>query len=134
MVLASLELHDAQSKLVSQNLYWLGANSPAYRELNNLAPTLLKTSASVTAAAGTMTVTVQLTNPTNTPSLQNKLTLLDSASKTRILPAFYSDNYVSLLPGETRTVEIEYPSSSAHGQAEIALRGWNAVPQRIAVK
>ncbi len=45
----------------------------------------------------------------------------------RILPAFYSDNYISLLPGEQRKVEISYPASAAKGSAHVALRGWNTV-------
>jgi hypothetical protein len=134
MVLVSLELRDAQSKLLSQNLYWLGAKPSAYRELNTLAPTRLKSAASVTATTDTTKIIVQLTNPTNVASLANKLTLLDSVSKTRILPAYYSDNYISLLPNETRTIEIEDPDSAAHGPAEITLRGWNAVSQVVAVK
>jgi Exo-beta-D-glucosaminidase Ig-fold domain len=78
-------------------------------------------------------VTVQLTNPSTVASLANKLTLVNATNKARILPAYYTDNYISLLPGETRTIEVEYPAA-AHGAAEINLRGWNAIAQVIAVK
>ena len=134
MVLVSLELHDAQGALVSQNLYWLGARPASYRELNSLAPTQLKASATSTTAADTVKLTIQLTNPASVVSLENKLTLLNAGDQQRILPAYYSDNYVSLLPGESRTIQVEYPSAAAHGPAQIALRGWNAVPQVIPVK
>jgi hypothetical protein len=134
MVLVSLELHDAQGALVSQNLYWLGARPASYRELNSLAPTQLKASASSTTAGDTVKLTIQLTNPASVVSLENKLTLLNVGDKQRILPAYYSDNYISLLPGESRTIQVEYPAAAAHGPAEIALRGWNAVPQGISVK
>jgi hypothetical protein len=30
-----------------------------------------------------------------------------AAADTRVLPAWYSHNYISLLPGESKTVEIE---------------------------
>jgi len=56
--------------------------------------------------------------------LQNKLTLVN-ADGSRILPAYYSDNYVSLLPGESKTVEIEFPASAANGQPQVKLRGWS---------
>ena len=59
---------------------------------------------------------------------------MNVADNARILPAYYSDNYISLLPGETRTVTIEYPASAAHGSFAINLRGWNAVPQVIVVR
>ena len=61
------------------------------------------------------------------------VTLIDAQTKSRILPAYYSDNYISLLPGESRTIEIEYPGTAGHNAA-LTLRGWNAVPQIIAVK
>ena len=134
MVLVSLELRDAQGALVSQNLYWLGARPASYRELNSLAPTQLKASATSTTVGDTVKVTIQLTNPASIVSLENKLTLLNAGDKQRILPAYYSDNYVSLLPGESRTIQVEYPSAAAHGPAQIALRGWNAVSQVVPVK
>jgi hypothetical protein len=134
MVLVSLELCDAKGALVSQNLYWLGARPASYRELNSLPPTQLKASATSTTAGDTVKVTIQLTNPASVVSLENKLTLLNAGSKDRILPAYYSDNYVSLLPGESRTIQVEYPSAAARGPAQIALRGWNAVPQVVSVK
>ena len=64
---------------------------------------------------------------------QSKLTLLNASDGTRILPAYYSDNYVSLLPGETREIEIEYPASAAKGAAQVAMRGWNVAPEMIHV-
>jgi len=66
--------------------------------------------------------------------LQNKLTLVNTADGTRILPAYYSDNYVSLLPGETREVEIEYPPGAAKGSPQVELRGWSLAETSVAVK
>ena len=132
-MLVSLELRDAQGVLVSQNLYWLGAKPASYRELNKLAPTTLKATATSASAKDMLKVTVQLTNPATVASLENKLTLLDARDHTRILPAYYSDNYISLLPGETRLISIQYPRSAAHGPAAINLRGWNAVPQILKI-
>jgi hypothetical protein len=128
MVLVKLELHDAQGTLVSQNLYWLGARPSSYRELNKLPPTTLHTSAQAVAAGDMVKVRVQLTNPTAVASLENKLTLLDADTLARILPAYYSDNYISLLPGETRTIEVEYPASATRGPVLFTIRGWNTAP------
>jgi len=129
-----LELLDASGKTVSQNLYWLGAEPSSFRELTRLAATQLKVSANGSAADGNVKIKVELTNPGSVVSLENKLTLVSSRDKVRILPAYYSDNYISLLPGETRSIEVEYPASAIKGGAEINLRGWNAVPQTITVK
>lgn len=133
MVIVKLELLDATGNIVSQNLYWLGTKSSSYRQLNTLAPTLLKATASSGNEGDMVKVKIQLTNPATVVSLANKLTLIDVKDKARILPAYFSDNYISLLPGETRSVEVEYPASAEKGPAEIAIRGWNATPQSIPV-
>jgi hypothetical protein len=66
-------------------------------------------------------------------SLADKLTLLNASDGSRILPAYYSDNYVSLLPGESREIEIVYPGASAKGAATVAVRGWNLAKQNVSV-
>ena len=78
-------------------------------------------------------VTVQLNNPGARVSLATKLTLLSARDVERILPAYYSDNYISLLPGEGRKIEIKYPSKDHAGPVEITLRGWNVVAGNISV-
>ena len=55
-------------------------------------------------------------------ALENKLTLLH-ADGSQVLPAYYSDNYVSLLPGEERAITI----SLAEGQSTSVACGWNYV-------
>jgi mannosylglycoprotein endo-beta-mannosidase len=47
------------------------------------------------------------------------------------LPATYSDNYLSLLPGETRTVVISFPGESA--RPAVGVRGWNLKTEDIHV-
>ena len=42
-----------------------------------------------------------------------------------MLPVYYADNYISLLPGETRQVDIAVPVGHP---ARVGLRGWNVVP------
>ena len=133
MVLVKLELTDSSGKVVSSNLYWLGDQAAQYRELTRLAAAPMKMSASATPAGDEVKVTVQLTNLATVASLENKLTLL-AEDGARILPAYYSDNYVSLLPGETRTIEVQIPAHTGGKPVQIALRGWNAVAQTVKVK
>jgi hypothetical protein len=133
MVLVELKLTDAAGKLLSQNLYWLGAKSSSYRELNRLPAVTLRATAASHVEGDMVKVSVQLDNPATTASLATKLTLISAKDKERILPAYYSDNYISLLPGEERTIEIEYPLKNHIGPAQITLRGWNAVEENISV-
>lgn len=51
----------------------------------------------------------------------------------RVLPVFYSDDYVSLVPNETKTLEIHSAIKDFAGQnAVIAVDGWNTttVPEK----
>jgi hypothetical protein len=133
VVLVKLELHSADNKLLSDNLYWLASDSPAYRQLNRLPAVPLSATATSTRAGQSTRIHVQLKNPSPTPALAAKLTLLNASNNTRILPAYLSDNYISLLPNETRELDIEYPNSAASSPPQIALRGWNIVPQTMPV-
>ncbi len=98
VVLVKLELRSATGQLLSDNLYWLGATGESYRQLNHLPNATI---AATAAMASSGKVRVQLLNKGVAVALQNKLTLVN-ADGSRILPAYYSDNYVSLLPGETQ--------------------------------
>jgi archaellum component FlaF (FlaF/FlaG flagellin family) len=78
-------------------------------------------------------VRVDLRNTGQAAALQNKLTLMQ-ADGTQVLPAYYSDNYVSLLPGEERMVTISIPEAGRQGGLRLELRGWNATPVSLSVR
>jgi hypothetical protein len=132
VVLVKLELHAGSGQMISDNFYWLGADSAAYRNLNRLPMVPLAVSSKSDTAADFSRVQVDLRNSGTAVSLTDKLTLLN-ADGARILPAYYSDNYISLLPGETRHIEILYPVKAGRGAPQLAIRGWNIEPQRIAI-
>jgi hypothetical protein len=135
VILIKLELHSADNQLLADNLYWLAADSPNYRPLNHLPPVTLTATATSTHDNNNTHLHVQLKNASTTPALAVKLTLRNKSEGSRILPAYLSDNYVSLLPNESRQIEIEYPTIAAPPTAtpQIALRGWNLTPQTIPV-
>ena len=134
VLLVKLELRDASGQFVSDNLYWLAANSADYRELDQLAPaTVTATTEKSTNSGHSVHEVVRLQNRSNVPALETKLTLLDSKGE-RILPVYYSDNYVSLLPGESREITIDYASTPEQGVSQLAIRGWNVKPTLITEK
>ena len=52
-----------------------------------------------------------------------ELRISDKKTGETILPVFWEDNYVSLLPGETRILEAIFPV--VKGQAVLTIDGWN---------
>ena len=78
-----------------------------------------------------------LRNPSQTIALMTHLQLRRAKSGKRVLPVFYSDNYVSLLPGETKTLHVEAAQADLGGEAPaLAVDGWNVTvhPAGSAVK
>jgi hypothetical protein len=132
-IFVRLEVSDAAGAPVSDNFYWWAAAEASLRELNSLPQATLSASA-VTAAAnnGEHAVTAKISNTGSAAALLVKLTLEDAATGQRILPAYYSENYVSLLPGEERTITVTYPAGDA--KPAIGLRGWNLATQTLAVE
>ncbi|MBV9341489.1 MAG: glycoside hydrolase family 2 [Acidobacteria bacterium] len=132
VLLAKLALLGPDGQLVSENLYWLAATQAAYRHLDHLPPVPVAVALSYGESGDSVELRVHLENRAARAALQNKLTLLDSSGG-RILPAYYSDNYVSLLPGEKRDVQITYSRDLVKGKPQLAIRGWNAVSALIPV-
>ncbi|EJL27803.1 beta-galactosidase/beta-glucuronidase [Caulobacter sp. AP07] len=125
-VIVRLDLAAADGTPLSSNLYWLARDAAGSRKLSAMTAQPVSIAASAARAGDETVVTVSLANTGAAPALNGKLTLVDGEGQ-RILPAYYADNYVSLLPGERRTVEIRYPAGPVVG-AKVALRGWNVTP------
>ena len=122
-----LELHDAKGNLLSSNFYWraLPDHPDDLTALNRLPMVTLEAKAERKDQDGKRLLTIILHNPSNSIALMAHLQLRRHSGQ-RILPVYYSDNYVSLTPNETRTVTIEAAVSDFNGEdALIVLDGWN---------
>lgn len=131
-VLVRLEALDSAGTRLSDNFYWQAASDEALQALSTMAQVPLTGAAKVSTDGSDTKIVVTLTNPGKTAAIQTKLTLFDAKGK-QVLPAYFSDNYVSLLPGETREVTVTAPSAVAGGSPSVKLRGWNVAAQTIAV-
>jgi hypothetical protein len=68
---------------------------------------------------------ITLHNPTKNIALMAHVQLRRKSGQ-RILPVFYGDNYVSLVPDETKTVAVGAAQSDFNGEdALIVVDGWN---------
>ena len=118
-----LELRDKTGRLLSENFYWHARNDEQLQELNALPQVALTGKIQVFDAADQTVIKGKLTNSSLVPALAIKLTLYDAETGKRILPAYYNDNYFSLLPGETRDFRIECQVTQS--KMRIDLGGWN---------
>ncbi len=71
-------------------------------------------------------VTVDLENPTPSLAFQVELNVYKGDSGEVVLPIFWDDNYVSLLPGEKRKIRGFFALEDLGGaEPELKIRGWN---------
>jgi hypothetical protein len=127
-----LELRDASGKEISHNFYWLAQpNRPDdLSALNQLPMVTLRAKLDSKDNQGTRRVTLMLRNPTKQVALMAHVQLR-SASGERVLPVFDSDNYVSLAPGESRTLTMEAAVRDFHGEKPlVVVDGWNVTLAR----
>lgn len=144
--LARLLLTDATGREVSRNVYWLSTEpdvldyahtdwyhtpTTAYADLKGLsampkAP-VTATATTATGGDGTSTTTVRLTN-TGTgkaPALLTDVHVVN-AKDAPVLPVRWSDNQVTLWPGESTTLTATYRTTDLHGSTpRLRVSGWN---------
>ena len=123
-----VDLDNAQGKQISSNFYWhAAADQPDdFTSLNKLPAVTLDAKAERTFAEGQQVVTVTLHNPTKSIALMAHLQLRYTTSGERILPVFPSDNYISLVPGETRGITLTATAGDfLPPDVQVAVDGWN---------
>ncbi|HEY4001572.1 MAG TPA: discoidin domain-containing protein [Candidatus Xenobia bacterium] len=113
-----------QGKVLSENFYWHAKDEHRLQVLNTL-PTVKLTGMAYRQGS---TTSVAIRNLTSHVALMIKLTLRDARTGRRILPAFASENYFSLLPGASKTVAIE---SAPSDHAVVRVEGWNIRPTTL---
>ncbi|HWW76506.1 MAG TPA: glycoside hydrolase family 2 TIM barrel-domain containing protein, partial [Pyrinomonadaceae bacterium] len=127
-----LELKDDAGRVLSENFYWHAPQPAGYRALGELPAADVSASALRYAARAGARVEVELTNHGKSVALAVTATPRDAATGARLLPAYASDNYVSLLPGETRRISIETPAAGRDLRVE--LKGWNVREASVPVR
>jgi exo-1,4-beta-D-glucosaminidase len=140
-----LQLKDAGGATVSDNLYWYSTTPDALGNKSNWYSTAVKTYANLSGlnslpsntgvttavsrsvAGGQETVTITLTNtsPTNIAFfLRPEVTAGNGG--TEVVPVSYTDNYLSLFPGESRQITAAYATADLGGlPAYLRVRGYN---------
>jgi exo-1,4-beta-D-glucosaminidase len=133
-----LRLRDTAGAEVARNFYWLSSKPDVLDYENNLwyvTPTrkfadftalgdLPEVELAVSASANGSEVTVLLGNPSDALAFFVELRVVDAEGNS-ILPVLWSDNYVSILPGESRELTARFPAVDDVLGATLAVKGWN---------
>jgi hypothetical protein len=121
-----LQLRDSQLNLLSDNFYWRETVQDNFKALDGLPLVTLNVQATNQIVGSNFVLTVTLTNPSPNIALMSHLQLRQASSGRRVLPVFYSENYISLLPGENRTLTVTAATADLAGDApQLVVDGWN---------
>jgi hypothetical protein len=135
VVFIKLILRDERGQILSDNFYWYAAQPAGYRKLEEMSGAVVDCSASQKTEDGWTRVDVTLTNGSQSIALATEATLRSATTKGRLLPAYQSDNFISLLPGERRSITVEVPASVAgKGEMQVWLTGWNVRAATVPVE
>jgi exo-1,4-beta-D-glucosaminidase len=139
-----LQLTDSAGKRVGSNFYWLSTKpevmdwdksewyvtpTKSFADFTALA-TLPKVKLNVTSTSarkGPDTITtVKLENPSTSLAFFVRLKLTKGAAGDEVVPVLWEDNYLSLLPGEKRTVTATVRSTDlGRARAAVVVSGMN---------
>ena len=147
----SLKLLNDKKKVLSDNFYWLStvpdvqgtkkavrtghgwhvldASPKSYadfKSLNNLPKVKLDVSYSVEKRGKESIVRVKLKNNTSHLAFQVHTALTKGKGGEEITPVFWDDNYISLLPGESRDIAARCYNRDYEGSdINLKIEGWN---------
>lgn len=125
-----LDLTDAPGKLISSNFYWLSAKGDKKADFTGLKylpeVTLNVSSSPLQKVDKKYTLDLTVENPSSSLAFFINPKILKSTSKDMVLPVFWEDNYFSLLPGEKRTVKVEFNADNLDGEKPaLKVEGYN---------
>ncbi len=148
-----LSLMDATGKSLSSNFYWLSTKETkldwdktdcslstsimSYEDMTSLmdlSETHLKATAHLRTRKDGVAVQVRLNNTSAVLAFQVRLAVEDGKTGEEALPVLWEDNYVSLLPGEERTIEARFASERSIGShPRLKITGWNIEPETLII-
>jgi Exo-beta-D-glucosaminidase Ig-fold domain/F5/8 type C domain/Glycosyl hydrolases family 2 len=114
------------STTVSSNFYMRGTEQGDYRAIRTLAKATIVNITTAEKRGATWSIKTKISNTSSTPALMLRLKAVREKTRDRILPVLHDDNYIALMPGESRTVYTQVEVADARGERPvIILDGFN---------
>ncbi len=146
----NLQLFSPSGKLLSRNFYWLSTKPDVpdfpksewyytplteyadFDALQNLPKATVKASMDFSDADPEPTAHVTIENPGSGLAFLVRLRLLKGKGGAEILPVFWEDNYICLLPGEKREITVQVRKRDLGSEKPVlAVDGFNVSPVQI---
>ena len=118
-----LTLLDEARKQLTDNIYWLTTTAKDYRTLGELPVSHPDIQVSLVQNGTRYEGEVCLKGDRHI-SFFNRLKLFDKQTGERILPVHYSDNYVTLMPGDTCRICFDFCSKLPKERIQMVVESW----------
>ncbi len=124
-----LQLSDGD-RVISTNFYLRGIDGrEEYQAIREMPKAKVEGTTQQERRGDRWRLTTELHNVSNAPALMVKVKAVRATTGDRILPVFYSENYVALMPGERQTIITELADADTRGETpRIVVEGFNLQP------
>jgi len=106
-----LELTDSEGNPISDNFYWRNKDKYDYQALNTLPFANVSLTQIQKRADGKCIISCDVINNSSTVAFGNRLKVINKQTGKRVLPIYMNDNFFTLMPGESKNINIEFDES-----------------------
>lgn len=125
-----LTVQNQQVQTLADNLYWLSLSNN-FKDFNNLPEPEITITSRKAISKDKNSYHFTLTNTGKTIALMTELKLIDNKTGLEILPSFWSDNYLSLLPGQKKEVMLEVGANNLPDGIVLKYKAFNMKQSKL---
>lgn len=118
-----LSLMRKDGTTLTDNIYWLTTTPKDYHTLGKLPASHPDIQASLRQEGSRYEGTVSLKGDRHI-SFFNRIKFFDKQTGARILPVHYSDNYITLMPGDVRNIRFDFCSDLPKERIQMVVESW----------
>ncbi len=107
------------------NIYWLTTEPKDYTSLSQLPKSRPDIKTDIKKEGSNFVGTVRLSADSRI-SFFNRIKVFDRETGKRILPVHYSDNYITLMPGDQQEISLEFPANLPEERIQIVVDSYNS--------
>jgi hypothetical protein len=130
IVFIVLKLKDNSGKIISHNVYWISSDGD-FRPMNRMAETNIDIAlVKWTRGQNDLEWTFKLNNTTDKTGFFIRTQLMSDGEE--VLPSYWSANYFTLAPGDSKEVSVTCPLSKLTGEGPLMkVSGWNVAEKSV---
>ena len=119
-------MKDKKGNILSDNFYWHTERSEDLSVLNDHKDVTLDANVTSEEKNDSRYYHLNICNTSGIVAAMLRVSLKDAETGDRILPVYYSDNFIWLLPGEKREIILDCKVKEVKGKVpQIVLSGYN---------